>query len=132
MALALSGTFVLASMSARAEVKSLVAEEYKASCAACHGEKGDGNGPVADVLKVKPTDLTTLSKRNNGKFPLLRVMEMIDGRGAVPAHGPRTMPVWGRRYVEEAGEKYGPYGSESAVRARILELVYYIQSLQKD
>ncbi len=109
-----------------------VADEYQASCQVCHGAKGEGDGPLAAVLKVKPTDLTTLSKRNDGKFPLLKVMQTVDGRLSVPAHGTRSMPAWGRRYVEEAGEKYGPYGAEAAVRARLLELVYYIQSLQKE
>ncbi|HWP22982.1 MAG TPA: c-type cytochrome [Candidatus Binatia bacterium] len=31
---------------------------YTESCAACHGPKGDGNGPQADRLKTKPRDFT--------------------------------------------------------------------------
>jgi cytochrome c oxidase cbb3-type subunit 2 len=31
---------------------------YRANCEACHGEKGDGNGPQADRLKTKPRDFT--------------------------------------------------------------------------
>jgi len=30
-----------------------------------------------------------------------------------------------------AGEKYGPMGSKQLIRARILELVYYIQMIQE-
>ena len=47
-------------------------------------------------------------------------------------HGVRDMPIWGGRYQEEAGEMYGPYGGEVVVRGRILELVYYLQSIQVD
>ena len=32
---------------------------YLESCAACHGERGDGNGPEADRLKTKPRDFTS-------------------------------------------------------------------------
>ena len=44
-------------------------EMYLAYCATCHGKEGKGDGPVASALKVPPADLTTLSKRNDGKFP---------------------------------------------------------------
>lgn len=32
---------------------------YLEHCAACHGQRGDGNGPEANRLKVKPRDFTT-------------------------------------------------------------------------
>ena len=38
-------------------------------CAPCHGKDAKGGGPMAPALKATPSDLTTLSKRNNGKFP---------------------------------------------------------------
>ncbi len=31
---------------------------YVESCAACHGQKGDGKGPEANRLKTKPRDFT--------------------------------------------------------------------------
>ena len=69
--------------------------EYLSSCAACHGEDGKGNGVLASVLKVPPADLTTLSRRNDGHFPLAAVTEIIDGRTLIAAHGTREMPIWG-------------------------------------
>ncbi len=69
--------------------------EYLSSCAACHGEDGKGNGLLASVLKVPPADLTTLSRRNDGHFPLAAVTEIIDGRTLIAAHGTREMPIWG-------------------------------------
>ena len=116
---------------ASAQDKLSVPDEYIASCQICHGPQAKGNGPFAKMMTAKPTDLTLLAKKNNGSFPFLRVMQMIDGRTVVDAHGSREMPIWGQRYVADIGEKFGPYGGETAVRARVLELVYYIQSIQE-
>jgi hypothetical protein len=80
---------------------------------------------------VKPTHLTKLSKQNSGHFPLARVLRIIDGRTQVDGHGTREMPVWGARYEAEISKEYGPYGSETMVRAHILELVYYLQTIQE-
>lgn len=109
------------------------ADEFRASCASCHGLTGKGDGEMADVLKVKPADLTVLAKNNGGEYPFLRVYGMIDGRGTeVKGHGTREMPIWGRRYLEEDKERYGPFGGEEVVQARILQIVYYIQTLQEE
>jgi DMSO reductase family type II enzyme heme b subunit len=32
---------------------------YEKKCALCHGEKGDGNGPAAELLDPRPRDFTT-------------------------------------------------------------------------
>ena len=43
---------------AQSEIK--VGEKiYLENCAACHGQKGDGKGPEANRLKIKPRDFTT-------------------------------------------------------------------------
>jgi len=105
--------------------------EYRMSCAVCHGEDARGNGPLAQLLTVKPTDLTKLAERNNGRFPTDRVVETIDGRTQVSGHGKRDMLAWGTRYAAEVGPDYGPYGSETVVKTRILELVHYLQTTQE-
>ena len=101
------------------------------SCAVCHGEDARGDGPLARVLTVKPANLTELSKRNGGQFPQEKVIEAIDGRRQIIAHGIRSMPVWGTRFEAEVGKQYGPYGSETVVKTRILELVHYLQTIQE-
>ena len=106
-------------------------EEYSLSCAVCHGPGGKGDGPMADILTVKPADLTTLARENNGEYPFLRVFQTIDGRTQVTGHGNRAMPIWGDRYEVQSGVEPGTYGSELLVRSRILELVYYVQTLQQ-
>lgn len=70
-------------------------EMFKAYCASCHGEDAKGNGPAAAALKVPPPDLTTLAKRNKGKFPSDYVNTMIVHGANTPAHGSAEMPVWG-------------------------------------
>ena len=52
-----------------------------------------------------------------------QVARFIDGRAEVKAHGPRDMPVWGECFYAETHD-------ESAVQARIAELVAYLQSIQ--
>ena len=86
---------------------------------------------MASILTVAPADLTTLSKSNGGEFPAIRIYKLIDGRETFYAHGDRTMPVWGIRYLLEHAIKNGDYGGEQAVQARITKLMTYIQSIQK-
>ncbi len=107
------------------------ASEYSVSCLSCHGVEGKGDGPLAELLTVKPSDLTVIAKNNEGIFPLHQVFRVIDGRHGVTGHGERDMPVWGARYMREYAQGCGLIGAEDVVRSRILELVYYIQSIQQ-
>ena len=97
---------------------------YTNYCAVCHGTDGKGNGPAAEALKVPPTDLTTLSQKNGGKYPALRVSSSIRGEAAVPAHGSKEMPVWGHLFWNMAG------GHETEVQLRVSNLTSYIETLQ--
>src|ERR1019366_5197373 len=54
-------------------------------CAVCHGRDGKGSGPAVPALKVPPSDLTTLSKRNGGIFPSAHVSNVIRLGGDVTA-----------------------------------------------
>jgi len=69
---------------------------YKAYCATCHGIDGKGLGPMTEWLKIKAPDLTRLSMREGGKFPLARVQRIIAGdENTTAGHGTREMPIWG-------------------------------------
>lgn len=105
--------------------------EFESNCASCHGPGGKGNGPITDLLKKSPPDLTLLAKRNGGVLPVARLYEIIEG-STVPGHGTREMPVWGRQYRIIAGEHYmdTPYDPEVFVRGKILALVDYINRIQ--
>lgn len=108
------------------------ANEYRISCQSCHGSEGKGDGPMVQFLKMKPTDLTRIAISNEGIFPLDKVFRVIDGRHRVTGHGDREMPVWGARYLNEDSSRYGSLSGEQVVRLRILELVYYIHSIQQN
>jgi mono/diheme cytochrome c family protein len=107
--------------------------EFQKNCAACHGMGGKGDGPLVEFLKQTPPDLTLLSKRYGGVYPQDKVYEWIRDVEKVRAHGTAEMPVWGERYSREIMETYGPdyVGPGSSVTQRILELVYFIGSIQQ-
>ncbi len=99
-------------------------EMYTNYCAVCHGKDGKGGGPAADALKTPPTDLTTLAKKNGGKYPALHVTSVIRGEGNLPAHGSKDMPVWGPLFWHLS------QGHEGEVQQRVSNLDHYIESLQ--
>jgi mono/diheme cytochrome c family protein len=105
-------------------------QEYMVACAVCHGESGKGEGPFAPLLNIHTPDLTGLAAANDGVFPFLDVLMIVDGRSGVRAHGDSAMPIWGERFAASAADA-GPYGSELEVRGRILSLVTYIESIQE-
>lgn len=105
-------------------------DEYMAACAACHGENADGNGPIATMFQGKVPDLTQIAARNDGLFPTLKIFQIIDGRTGVRGHG-NPMPVFGKRYAVDLKAERGTYGAEPLVRARVLELVFYLESIQQ-
>ncbi|AOF85814.1 cytochrome c family protein [Hydrogenophaga sp. RAC07] len=108
-------------------------QEFVNNCASCHGTDGKGNGPLGELLRKSPPDLTQLAKKNQGVLPINRLYGVIDGAG-VPSHGSRDMPVWGREYriddAQQLREARGSYDSAELVRARILVLLEYISRLQ--
>ena len=99
---------------------------FRSYCASCHGMTARGDGPLAANLRVAPSDLTRLAKRNHGKFDADKVRHAIDGRGPKEIHGGSDMPVWGDA-LKRAGEGY----SEAKVKERIDSLVEHISTLQE-
>jgi mono/diheme cytochrome c family protein len=97
---------------------------YRALCASCHGVRGAGDGAVADIMRVRPSDLTLVARRNGGTFPRDRVYAAIDGRQKVAGHGLADMPVWGDVLKRTEGQ------NEGQVKKRIDALVAYLESIQ--
>ena len=121
-----------ASFSCAADKFDIGKNEYMTNCASCHGTAGKGDGPSAETLKSRVTDLTVLSRNNGGVFPVSRVYEVIDGRQQVKAHGVREMPVWGKDYSIKGAQHYDdyPYDPEAFIRGRILALIDYLNRMQ--
>jgi mono/diheme cytochrome c family protein len=99
-------------------------EMYMSYCAACHGRDAKGNGPAAPALKTAPTDLTTLTLRNDNKFPGMRVSGILRGNVELVSHGSVDMPIWGP--ILKTVSAGNPQGAE----LRITNLTDYIKSIQ--
>ncbi len=100
---------------------------YRTYCASCHGLSGRGNGPMAEFLRVPPTDLTQLTRQHGGTFNDDEVARAIDGRSRIGSHGPSDMPVWGDAFSSSLARG----GSELAYRDRVRAIVRHLASLQE-
>ena len=97
-------------------------------CSACHGVHGRGDGPAAPALQPPPADLTQITQRHDGLFPIAEITALIDGRTIIPAHGSREMPIWGVRFGEMAG---GGAAGEAVVQEVLRVLLNYLQAIQQ-
>ena len=100
-------------------------EMFVSYCASCHGKDAKGDGPAAHALKQLPADLTTLAKRNGGKYPTDKVTSILRGQTTLMAHGDQEMPVWGPVFWRIS------QGREEQVQMRIANLNHYLESLQE-
>jgi mono/diheme cytochrome c family protein len=99
---------------------------FRSYCATCHGTGGKGDGPLAELLKKRPADLTQFARKNNGTYQAEMVGKIIDGRQPVAGHGGKDMPVWGDAFKEAGGGS-----DEAAIKARIDALVRHLEGLQE-
>lgn len=106
--------------------------EYELACMPCHGLDGKGDGPKARTLTTMPADLTQIKARNGGVFPSGAIYDMIDGRGVIPAHGKRDMPVWGDRYRKTGDPGEDPAAVDRRTRELINALVGYLETIQQE
>ena len=99
-------------------------ELYREFCAVCHGVDAKGNGPAADAMKTKPSDLTQINRHNGDKFPVLHMRRVISGQDSVVAHGSLDMPTWGNSFKSISA-------NATFAEMRINALVEYLQKIQK-
>ena len=80
---------------------------------------------MAKSLKSQPADLTRISTRNGGTFPLARISKIISGEAQHPGgHGNREMPVWGPFFSRvDADQDLG--------RMRVDSLARYLRKIQQ-
>lgn len=98
-------------------------------CATCHGMDATGGGPLTEIMTTTVPDLTGLAAANEGEFPMLQVIHVIDGRTGLRSHG-GPMPVYGALFDEEA-HSGTDYGDVLYTRGKVLSVAYYLESLQK-
>ena len=77
-------------------------------------------------MAIAIPDLTALADRNGGEFPAEKVNQIIDGRYESPAHGTRTMPVWGFTFQSSGRDT----DQEVEVRQMVESLTRYLETLQ--
>jgi len=130
MTVVLWATLLGTALAQQEEVVAAGHREFRHACAVCHGLGGKGESVMTtlNLLTVRPTDLTQLSKKHQGQFPFWRVYQIIDGREEVKGHGTRDMPIWGEVFRQPEG---GKSVDETHAIGRILALVYYLQSIQE-
>ncbi len=100
------------------------ADLYHQYCAVCHGVDGRGAGPAAEALKERPSDLTLISRHNQGRFPALMTRLVILGQDRIPAHGNAEMPVWGDLFRSIST-------SHVYVEMRVQALLAYLEQMQR-
>jgi mono/diheme cytochrome c family protein len=103
-------------------------ETFMRYCAACHGESGQGDGPVAGGLPIIVPDLTRLEERKGDNFPEDVLRKIIDGREVVIVHGTRFMPVWGYEFWVEEGADEAAHERVSIIVDNLIE---YLRSIQR-
>jgi mono/diheme cytochrome c family protein len=96
---------------------------YFQYCAGCHGNDASGNGSTAAKMKAHPPSLKNL-KGSDGKFPLLKVQNVIKGDANASKHSAGVMPVWGK-YFQEIKDK-------SSADLNINALAKYLESFQPE
>ncbi len=107
------------------------AQLYTQFCATCHGVAADGNGPMAPILLAPPPDLTGLSERAGGEFPTFPVVQRIDGRDPLLAHG-GEMPLWGEVFDGEPSASLATAKGQPVMTSRsIAAIVEYLKTVQR-
>ncbi len=99
---------------------------YRIYCRNCHGKEGVGDGPIAELLKIPPSNLTQITQEHDGVFPSEEIHTVIDGRSEVRGHGSREMPIWGVAFQERNRDT----DQEDEVRERITDLVTFLATIQ--
>jgi mono/diheme cytochrome c family protein len=103
--------------------------EFQTSCAVCHGADARGQGIMTPHLTLQPTNLRHLAQASGGKFPFWEVYRIVEGRGLVPGHGSRDMPIWGDRFRASGGGD--PESAQTQAAGRILSIVFYLEHIQE-
>lgn len=104
---------------------------YMEYCASCHGADGRGDPEAAQALGKMPADLTRISARNGGTFPMVRVMSVIDGytrRGDRSSVMPELGPILqeGPLVMLELDD-----GTVTPTPANLVALAEYLRGLQR-
>lgn len=104
--------------------------DFTELCAPCHGSSAKGDGELAKSLAHPPADLTGLSSRHGGVFPMAYVMSKIWGysHGEAPsALMPKFAPLMeGPTVLVDTGD-----GIMTPTPQRLVEIASYLETMQE-
>lgn len=105
-------------------------QDFLELCAPCHGVSGSGDGELASGLAHPPADLTHISARHKGDFPMAYVMSKIWGyeKGKAPAAlMPKFAPLMeGPTVLVDTGD-----GIQTPTPLRLVEIANYLETIQE-
>ena len=104
---------------------------FQFHCATCHGLEAMGNGPMAPALMVQPSNLRQLKAKNDGVFPITRVIMRIDGRDPLVSHG-SSMPIFGDFFEGYDVALRTETGQPIMTSKPILDLMGYLEAIQEE
>jgi mono/diheme cytochrome c family protein len=96
---------------------------YERHCVPCHGPGGQPGEAVSSRTK-EPVDLRTYAKRNDGRIPTGRFLQIMT---SAPEPNPHTA-VWEAMRREVSVE--GPGRSSVAARGRAMLILQYLRTVQ--
>ncbi len=103
---------------------------FERYCATCHGTSAEGDGPRANELNPQPPDLTRLTIRHDGVFPVERVVMRIDGREPLISHG-SPMPVYGELFDEAPGASVKTEAGQPILTSGpVVDLLAWLREIQ--
>lgn len=100
---------------------------YVRYCSACHGQVGEGDGPAAQYMTPRPTNLTQIMKKHDNTFPFTATMKVIDGSNNVRAHGTPELPVWGEDWREESTTSPT---ERAQILGKVMMITQFVMSIQ--
>jgi mono/diheme cytochrome c family protein len=104
---------------------------YRIYCSNCHGETGHGDGNLAELLSVRPANLTAIARNNGGEFPTELITQLVDGRETVKGHGLKEMPVWGDAFQKSLQPSWTEESDNDRAKRKIVEVVAFVESIQE-
>ncbi len=104
---------------------------FERLCVACHGEDAKGDGLMQRALTVPAPGLTRLSADNGGVFPMFRVIQQIDGRDPLLAHG-GEMPLFGELFAFPDAAIASETGQPIVTAQPIVDIAAYLESIQEE
>lgn len=125
---ALAAAFTLLAGCVAQDPVSRGAGNFQTYCAGCHGTDARGFGQTS---RMAPPDLTLLSRHNNGTFPLIRVLDKVEGYSRGIGGDGGDMPelgflMEGRLVRIDAGD-----GATRPVPQALADMVRYIRAIQR-